>query len=206
MMQMPRQDGEVVAQTLNGRGNVDVIQQPTSQNGYTTVIRIVDNASGSDNYRVTAYWQNYSNGDVIGNGNGNGRARGRNRDNGVYDNRDRTGGIYGQNSNQGILHWSGNVDGELEIRIQNGRVTYRNLTGAQPTSVRADGGNMSMPRYDATVSVAQGTGPRLGVRDSAAVGEQRLYDGRPRSRPAGRLRLLRLRPRVALAVQQPQVE
>ena len=156
MMQMPRQDGEGVAQVLNGRGNVDVIQQPTSQNGYTTVIRIVDNAGGSDNYRVTAYWQNYSNGDVVGNGNG--RARGRNRDNGVYDNRDRTGGIYGQNSNQGILHWSGNVDGELEIRIQNGRVTYRNLTGAQPTSVRADGGNMSMPRNDATVSVAQGTG------------------------------------------------
>ena len=50
-MQMPRQDGEVVAQVLNGRGNVDVIQQPTSQNGYTTVIRIVDNAGGSDNYR-----------------------------------------------------------------------------------------------------------------------------------------------------------
>jgi hypothetical protein len=159
MMQMPRQDGEVVAQTLNGRGNVDVIQQPTSQNGYTTVIRIVDNASGSDNYRVTAYWQNYSNGDVIGN-NGRGRGRGRNNNDnrGVYDNRDRSGGIYGQNANQGILHWSGNVDGELEIRIQNGRVTYRNLSGAQPTSVRADGGNMSMPRYDATVSVAQGTG------------------------------------------------
>jgi hypothetical protein len=158
MMQMPRQDGEVVAQVVNGRGNVDVIQQPTSQNGFTTVIRIVDNASGSDNYRVTAYWQNYSNGDVVGNGNGNGRARGRNRDNGVYDNRDRTGGIYSQNSNQGILHWSGNVDGELEIRIQNGSVTYRNLSGNQPTSVRADAGNMSMPRYAATVSVAEGSG------------------------------------------------
>jgi hypothetical protein len=162
MMQMPRQDGEVVAQTLNGRGNVDVIQQPTAQNGYTTVIRIVDNAGGSDNYNVTAYWQNYSNGDVIGNGNGNGRARGRDRDindnRGVYDNRDRNGGIYGQNSNQGLLHWSGNVDGELEIRIQNGRVAYRNLSGSQPTSVRADAGNMSMPRNAATVSVAEGSG------------------------------------------------
>jgi len=164
MMQMPRQDGEVVAQVLNGRGNVDVIQQPTSQNGYTTVIRIVDNAGGSDNYRVTAYWQNYSNGDVIGNnGNGRGRGRGRIRDNdnrngGVYDNRDRNGGIYGQNSNQGLLHWSGNVDGELEIRIQNGRISYRNLSGAQPTGVRADAGNMSMPGYAATVSVAEGSG------------------------------------------------
>ena len=44
MMQMPRQDGEVVARVMNGRGNVDVIQQPNSQNGYTTVIRVLDNA------------------------------------------------------------------------------------------------------------------------------------------------------------------
>src|SRR3954470_9857310 len=34
--QMPRQDGQVVAQLESGRGNVDVIQQPNSQNGYTT--------------------------------------------------------------------------------------------------------------------------------------------------------------------------
>ena len=162
MMQMPRQDGEVVAQVLNGRGNVDVIQQPTSQNGYTTIVRIVDNAGGSDNYRVTAYWQNYSNGDYVGNATivGAGGAAI------ATDNDNRNGGIaqsrsnrrLRQHSSQGILHWSGNVDGELEIRIQNGRVTYRNLSGAQPTSVRADGGNLSMPRYDATVSVAEGSG------------------------------------------------
>jgi hypothetical protein len=164
MMQMPRQDGEVVAQVMNGRGNVDVVQQPNAQNGYTTVIRIVDNAGGADNYRVAAYWENYSNGEYIGNG----RARGRNRNdngnrndndnrNGGYDNRDRNNGVYG-NANQGLLHWSGNVDGELEIRIQNGRVSYRNLSGAEPTGVRASGGNMSMPRSDAQVSVAQGQG------------------------------------------------
>ena len=167
MMQMPRRDGEVVAQVVNGRGEVDVIQQPSQQNGYTTVVRIIDRAGGADTYRVTAYWQNYSNGDYVGNGSNNrGRGRGRDRDNnGIPDNRERTDiygrsptDIYGRNSNQGILHWSGNVDGELEIRIQNGRVSYRNLTGAQPTGIRADAGNMSMPRYDATVSIAEGSG------------------------------------------------
>jgi hypothetical protein len=158
MMQMPRQDGEVIAQVMNGRGNVDVIQQPTSQNGYMTVVRIVDNAGGSDNYRVAAYWENYSNGDYIGKGRGRARGRDRNDDinNGVYGNRDRNGG-YG-NANQGILHWSGNVDGELEIRIQNGRISYRNVSGAQPTGIRADAGNLSMPRTDAQVTVAQGQG------------------------------------------------
>lgn len=169
MMQMPRQDGEVVAEVLNGRGNVDVIQQPNSQNGYTTVVRIIDRAGGADTYRVAAYWQNYSNGDYVGNGNGRGRGRDRNNNgipdnrerdrnnNGIPDMRERNGGVYG-NQNQGILHWSGNVDGELEIRIQNGRVSYRNISGAQPTGIRADAGNMSMPRYDATVTVAEGSG------------------------------------------------
>jgi hypothetical protein len=189
LMQMPRQDGQVVAEVTNGRGNVDVIQQPNAQNGFTTVIRIVDPASGADDYRVAAYWQNYSNGDYVGNpnyprndnsnypgnnGRGRGRARGQNRDrdrdrdrdddydrNRGVDTRDRNGGVYGQNQNQynqGILHWSGNVDGELEIRIQNGRISYRNLSGAQPTGVRADLGNASMPRTDAQVSIAQGQG------------------------------------------------
>jgi hypothetical protein len=158
---MPRQDGLVVAQVENGRGSVDVIQQPSAQNGYTTIVRIVDPAGGAENYRVIGYWQNYSNGDYIGNSNrGRGRGRDRDRDrdedrNGGYGNRDRNGG-YGQN--QAILRWSGNVDGELEIRIQNGRISYRNLSGAQPTGVRADNGNTSMPRSDSQVYIAQAQG------------------------------------------------
>ena len=53
-------------QVLNGRGDVDVIQQPSAQNNYTTIVRIQDPRSGSDNYRLAAYWQAYSNGDVYG--------------------------------------------------------------------------------------------------------------------------------------------
>jgi hypothetical protein len=164
MMELPRRDGQVVAQMLSGRGSVDVIEQPNPQNGYTAVLRITDPQGGSDNYRVAAYWENYANGDI-------GRERGRGRDNdnrnGGYGNGgyDRTGtypngarnGQYG-NGGQGILHWSGNVDGELEIRIQNGRIEYRNLSGAQPTSVRADRGNLTMPRNDAQVAIAQAQG------------------------------------------------
>src|SRR5512133_3296420 len=42
MMDLPRRDGQVVAQLENGRGNVDVIQQPSSQNGFTTIVRVTD--------------------------------------------------------------------------------------------------------------------------------------------------------------------
>jgi hypothetical protein len=175
--QLPRQDGEVVVQLLNGRGDVNVIQQPSAQNGYTTIVRLTDRASGADDYRIAAYWQGYSNGDVYrrndrmpGNaGNGRGLGRGRVRDRNDADDRDRDDrngrGVYdrngntnGQYGNQTVLHWSGNVDGELELRIQNGRVAYRTLSGAQPTSIRADGANTSAMRSGMQVAVAQNQG------------------------------------------------
>jgi hypothetical protein len=161
MMDLPRRDGQVGAQLLSGRGNVDVIQQPSSQNGYTTIIRVTDAGGGSDNYRVAAFWQNYANGDVYG------RDRSRNqRDRGdVYDrNRDvydRNGYPTNRSRNTNgyeVMHWSGNVDGELEIRLQNGRIDYRNLSGAQPTNIRLDRGNMSMPQNGSQVGIAQASG------------------------------------------------
>lgn len=177
---MPRQDGQIYVQVENGRGRVDVIQQPSAQNGYSAIVRIQDPSSGSDLYRIVGYWEGYSNGDVYSrnnNGNGVGRGRGRNGGNDVYRGRDRDrdddddrrgnggannpNGVYGRNSNQygnQALHWSGNVDGELEIRIQNGRVDYRNINGAQPTSIRADAGNLNLPRTNATMSVVQNQG------------------------------------------------
>jgi hypothetical protein len=156
MSALPRQDGQVTVQVLNGRGNVDVIEQPSAQNGYTTTIRIQDPGSGADNYRLVAYYQNYSNGEYIGRNNGRGRGRDRDdvdrgrRDNGGYNN--------GQYGNQTALHWSGNVDDELEIRIQNGQVDYRTIHGAQPTSIRADRGSANMPRTNATMTVVQNQG------------------------------------------------
>src|SRR6185503_1563832 len=32
--QLPRSDGQVSVELLNGRGNVDVVQQPSAQNGF----------------------------------------------------------------------------------------------------------------------------------------------------------------------------
>lgn len=162
---IPREDGRVVVQVINGRGNVEVIQQPTARNNYQTVVRIVDPASGSDNYRLAAYWQgsNYSNGDVYGRRDDNyprGRARGRDRDddnNGGYNNGGYNNDGYG-NRGGSMLHWSGNVDDELEIRMRDGRIEYRTLHGAQPTSIRATNGNLSIPRNNATLTVVQNQG------------------------------------------------
>ncbi|HTE48051.1 MAG TPA: hypothetical protein VK636_22600 [Gemmatimonadaceae bacterium] len=160
--QLPRRDGQVVVQVQDGRGSVDVIQQPSSQNNYTTIVRIRDSRGGNDSYRITGYWESYSNGDYVGKGRGRGNDR---DDRDIYRRRDdgRNGsngsnGSNGRYGNQGLMHWSGNVDNELEIRIQNGRVEYRTISGAAPTSIRANLGNGSIPRTNATVNVAQNQG------------------------------------------------
>jgi len=57
MNMLPSQDGVVTVQVLEGRGRVDVVQQPSRRNGYTTVIRVRDPDSGASRYRIAAYFQ-----------------------------------------------------------------------------------------------------------------------------------------------------
>jgi hypothetical protein len=170
---LPSQNGQVAVQLINGRGRVDVIQQPSRQNDYTTIVRIRDDRSGSDSYRLAAYWQGYANGDVYGNGR-RGDVYGQNRDDrnrDVYrdrDDRDDRDGRRGNGNGNGrwdrgstseALHWSGNVDGDLEIRIQNGRVDYRNLSGSQPTNIRSNVGNVrTLEAGNLGVQINQGRG------------------------------------------------
>ncbi len=151
---LPRTNGQVRIQVMNGRGNVDVIQQPNAGNGFTTIVRIQDPRSGADDYRVVGYWQGYSNGDYVG-----WPGRGRSRDypdDGGYGSAGNGG--YGRSGDRVMLHWSGNVDDLVEIRIQNGRVDYRTLHGKDATNVRYEAGNMSAARRDAGVAVVQNAG------------------------------------------------
>jgi len=181
---LPQQNGRVWVQVENGRGDVDVIQQPTAQNGYSTTVRIRDPRSGSDRYRVVAYYEGFGsdNGDVYGYpGNGRGRDRDRDRDmddrhrgrDGDDDDQGRNHGGYGNggygNGGYGnsVLHWTGNVDDVLEIRMQNGRLDYRTLRGEQPTGIRVNDVGSQMPRSNATLSVIQHSG-----RGSVSVVQQ----------------------------------
>jgi hypothetical protein len=58
---LPRQDGNLVIERLAGRGDIDVIEQPSSRNGYTATLRIRDPKGGADNYRFVAYFQPVNN-------------------------------------------------------------------------------------------------------------------------------------------------
>ncbi len=159
MSDLPRQDGVVRVQVLQGRGNVAVIQQPNAQNGFTAVVRIQDPQGGSDPYRLVGYWEGNSNGEYVGwPGRGRGRDRNYPDNNGGYGNGGYGDRGNGRNGSRTMLHWSGNVDDQVEVRIQNGRVTSRTLSGKNLMNERVDAGNMDMPRGNANVTVVQNSG------------------------------------------------
>ncbi len=172
---LPRTDGDVWVRVTEGRGNVDVIQQPNARNNYTTVVRIRDTRSGDDRYRLTAYWApddrgSWGRDDDRGRGNGNARGRdngNRGRDRDDDRGRDRDDGWYGNARNRSGLRWSGVVDDVVELRIQGRRVEVIERSGARTRDVRTDFGNQGLPRQNATVRLQRADG-----RGSVAVVQQ----------------------------------
>ncbi len=191
---LPRQDGWVSVRREDGRGDVDVVQQPNRRNDYTAVIRIRDPRGGADDYRITAFWRPTGGGYADdggwnrpgnnGNGNGWGWGRNRDRDRDGDDDRDRgrdtggwnNGGWNGGNGSwnggwngPGRLHWSGAVDDQVDIRIQGNRVDNMNVTGNGLRDVQA---NMSgqLPRRDVDLRVdkRQGRGSVTVVQQPSA--------------------------------------
>ena len=175
---LPQRDGRVTVRVQDGRGDVDVIQQPSARNDYTAIVRVRDRSSGMDNYRLTAYWMP----DEYGNGTWNdrdgyprrpgdrdrdGRNNGNNGNNG-NGGWGRGNGGWGRGSNdRAALRWSGDVDDALEIRIQGDRVDYRTLSGKSVRNVRADLARGGLPRNDVQVFVTD-----LNGRGSVSVVQQ----------------------------------
>jgi hypothetical protein len=144
---LPREDGTVRVRLEAGRGNADVVQQPSRRNDYTAVIRIQDRSNGSDIYRVTAYWfDRDGNADDGWDGRGNGRDWPNDGGWGRNDRLDRT-----------VLRWSGRVDDGLEIRIQDNRIEYRTLSGKGTRDVHAELSRTAVLRDGAELHVESWT-------------------------------------------------
>ena len=196
---LPQRDGRVTVRVQDGRGDVDVVQQPSARNDYTTIVRIRDRSSGIDNYRVTAFWMPDNNGNGSWDDRDNypnrpGRDRddrddpggwGRGNGNGGYGNGGWGNGGYGNNSFRDVLRWTGDVDDAVEIRIQGNRVDYRTLSGKSLRNVRANLLSGGLPRRDVQVVVSDESG-----RGTVSIVQQpssyngytaviRVYDPRP---------------------------
>ena len=152
---LPQTDGVVRLRVERGRGAVDVVEQPSSRNDYTAVVRVRDDQNGAGDYVVTAYWQ--PTGGNVGSGGGWG-GRGNDDDRYGRDDRDdrrrdredrrRDGGGWGNGNNgnngnnggygnSGTLRWSGRVDGVEEIRVRGRRIDSHTVSGTSAYDVRS---------------------------------------------------------------------
>ena len=141
---LPRREGIVRIQLIEGRGRVHVIQQPNANNDYTAIVRIKDMQGGADQYRFAAYFDPIDTYDRRTSRNGR-----------VWDT---TGGdVY---SGSPVFRWSGSVDGDLRISVRRGQVGYDVLSGQGPRNVDSRVLTNQLPRQDAAlgVSVRQGRG------------------------------------------------
>ncbi|MES2177523.1 MAG: hypothetical protein V4550_06625 [Gemmatimonadota bacterium] len=164
---LPHENGYLRVVTQAGRGYVEVLQQPNSDNDYSAVIRIVDNEGGADNYRLAVYYTPADGRAGRGRGYGrddrddrrDGRDDGRTRDRNDRNDSDRgNSGRYGRQT--ATLHWSGDVDGEAQVIWRANSVSQRTLSGGsvrvQNSSVSGDPAERQYGQL--TLNVRQGRG------------------------------------------------
>ncbi len=192
---LPMQDGTLRVVREAGRGDVAVVQEPAANNGYTAIIRIVDNEGGADNYRISAYYAPVNDGRYArrgerGRGNqGRDDNRGRGRDD-RYDrgrdrrddrddrdrdkrgNDDRNDRGRGNNGTQGAaaLRWSGDVDSEVLISWRGNDVSQRTVNGApvRVTSSNVIGNPMQARDGQLAVTTREGRGRVEVVQEPSA--------------------------------------
>lgn len=183
---LPRQVGALEVHKANGRGDVEMLQQPSARNDYTAMLRVWDSRSGSDDYRVVVTWQ--PTGDVRNDRGGNDRGgndrggnddwdrdrnpgRGNDRDRDDYGNngrgngrgnggrdRDNDGWNNRGNRDAGGIVWTGDVDDVVDIRIRGRRVEYRTRSGAPLRDVRYDFRGNPLPNRAVTLDLGVSRG------------------------------------------------
>lgn len=142
---LPRREGIVRVELIEGRGSVQVTQQPNATNDYTAIVRVKDAQGGAAAYRFVTYFDPSETNRRV--------RRGRVVETDV-------GGDVALNIGDPVFRWSGNVDGDVRIALRRGTVGYDVISGAAPNNVRSNVIASGLPRRDAQLSVStrQGRG------------------------------------------------
>lgn len=126
---LPRREGILRVQLVDGRGRVHVMQQPSARNNYTAIVRVKDAYRGADNYRFVAFFD-------------------------PVDRYDRDDIGYGGEARSGdrVMHWTGTVDREIRITMRGASADYSVASGGYPRSVQANV-LRALPRRDGYLEV-----------------------------------------------------
>jgi hypothetical protein len=127
---LPRRQVTVTLQDVQGRGQVELAEQPDDRNNYTAKVRIIDSEGGSGSYSFTLAW------DESGYGNQSSYPDSRYPNDpypstsgvlspgGVSDNQGYYGGASG-------ARWTGQVDGRVRISFRDNRAYSQRLSGQE---------------------------------------------------------------------------
>jgi hypothetical protein len=146
---LPNEPVQVVLAEVQGRGRVNLVQQPRRENNYTAVVRIDDSKGGRSLYSFALRWYDVTR-------------------------RDREGTSEDRSAE---VNWSGRVDAEAIIRFRSDQVSYENLSGQGVSRDRYRFSSPLPPRpVSVSLVVAEGRGevilveqPSRGNGHSAAV-------------------------------------
>ncbi|MGA9838268.1 MAG: hypothetical protein WBQ26_13210 [Gemmatimonadaceae bacterium] len=130
---LPRVPGFVRVELDAGRGDVDVLQQPSASNDYAAIIRIRDKSAGADDYTLTTFWN---------------PKRGEDRSSSAAETVRETADAKGPNT----MHWSGTVDREMRVEWSGMDVRSRNQSGVAAREVHSSVTN-GLPSHDATLEL-----------------------------------------------------
>ena len=130
---LPRVPGFVRVELDAGRGDVDVLQQPSASNDYAAIIRIRDKSAGADEYTVTTFWN---------------PKRGEDRYSTAAETVRDTAGAAAANT----MHWSGTVDREMRVEWNGMHVRSRNQSGIAAREVHSSVTN-GLPSHDVNLAL-----------------------------------------------------
>jgi hypothetical protein len=141
---LPRQVLDVQLEDASGRGRVELVQEPSAQNNYTTIVRIMDEDAGADTYAFRIAWEGSENPNRTGT-----RARTRDRTlsrTDTYSGVLSPGGSYSESRDLGYsgenrMIWSGRVDGAVQLVFRDDRVTVNRMSGSPVTGDRLEVGS-----------------------------------------------------------------
>ena len=158
---LPRQNVNVRLDAAQGRGRVELVEQPNPNNNYTAVVRIFDEDNGAAQYAFRLVWD-----DAYGSSNSGTYGTYRNEpyaansggiltpQGGSYD------PYYGSATGTGGMRWTGRVDGTVRVSVRGNRAWSTRVSG-QPISGEQVSFGSSLPARnvgDVDVRKVQGRG------------------------------------------------
>jgi hypothetical protein len=160
---LPIARGFIDVHMANGRGSVVIVQQPEARNDYTAIVRVRDDRSGRDAYRLVVSWRPIVDVPVRYDPRGNGRDRDDDWDRGRNDRGRDDEWNRGRNNDRrrdNFVSWRGAVDDVVDIRIQGRRIEYRTRSGQPLRAERFDVRGKGLPKANVTVGldVSRGRG------------------------------------------------